>query len=329
MFDPKTLHVPALLYCISTPAVLVAFALLLPPFFFWLTAGGGGGMIIPYMVLARLLCPISIRSLLIFKASTTTVTSTTATTTTTTTTLDVAKLRADGGTAAELLAMGADPIKMVEGNYTAVELAEAGMSAEEIAAASGNLLDVSDLKLVGDEMTAEILKENGFSANDLMLGGFVATDLEDAGFSSSAIRIAQSKYDRANPASSAPSSAGTNQTVIIVAAVLILFAVLGAAMYVRRARAGQQNSGDGAPAAFENPMYGDGTFDGGQHPHGSAGYMDVPAGGGSSGGGYMDVAAGGAGGGSSMQSGYMNGAPTESFDGGFEGGGFESDDEEV
>ena len=286
-------------------------------------------MIIPYMVLARLLCPIFIRSLLIFKASTTTVTSTTATTTTTTTTLDVAKLRADGGTAAELLAMGADPIKMVEGNYTAVELAEAGMSAEEIAAASGNLLDVSDLKLVGDEMTAEILKENGFSANDLMLGGFVATDLEDAGFSSSAIRIAQSKYDRANPASSAPSSAGTNQTVIIVAAVLILFAVLGAAMYVRRARAGQQNSGDGALAAFENPMYGDGTFDGGQHPHGSAGYMDVPAGGGSSGGGYMDVAAGGAGGGSSMQSGYMNGAPTESFDGGFEGGGFESDDEEV
>lgn len=297
--------------------------------------------------MARFFCPFAPSGfLLIFKASTTTVTTTTATTTTTTTTLDVAKLREDGGTAAELLKMGADPIKMVESNYTAVELAEAGMSAEDIAAAadaagSGSTLEVSDLKLVED-MTAEILKENGFSANELMLGGFVAADLEDAGFSASAIKVAQSKYNRANPTNPA-TSAGTNQTLIIVAAVLILFVVLGAAVYIRRAKGAQQGSGDESPIAFENPMYADG-YNGGQQPQGSAGYMDVPAGvGSSSSSGYMDVPAGG-GGGSSTQSGYMDVAPTsgggasaaymdvaptENFDGGFGGDGFDSDDEEV
>jgi len=260
--------------------------------------------------------------------------------------------------------MGADPIKMVESNYTAVELAEAGMSAEDIAAAadaagSGSTLEVSDLKLVED-MTAEILKENGFSANELMLGGFVAADLEDAGFSASAIKVAQSKYNRANPTNPA-TSAGTNQTLIIVAAVLILFVVLGAAVYIRRAKGAQQGSGDESPIAFENPMYADG-YNGGQQPQGSAGYMDVPAGVGggfSMQSGYMDVAPTSGGGasaaymdvaptenfdGSSMQSGYMDVAPTsgggasaaymdvaptENFDGGFGGDGFDSDDEEV
>ena len=226
--------------------------------------------------------------------------------------------------------MGADPVKLVESNYTAVELAEAGLSAEDIAAAadaaaSGNTLGVSDLKLVED-MTAEILKENGFSANALMLGGFSSSDLEDAGFSSSAIRIAQSKYDRANPASSA-TSAGTNQTVIIVAAVLILFVVLGAAMYVHRAKGAQQNGGDGSVVAFENPMYADG-FNGGQQPQGSAGYMDVPAGGGlQTQSGYMDVAPPTSTAGASAA--YVDVAPTEQFDGGLGGDGFESDDEEV
>lgn len=270
-----------------------------------------------------------IHFLLTFNASTTTITATTATTTTTTTTLDVAKLREDGGTAAELLKMGADPIKMVESNYTAVELAEAGMSAEDIAAAadaagSGSTLEVSDLKLVED-MTAEILKENGFSANELMLGGFVAADLEDAGFSASAIKVAQSKYNRANPTNPA-TSAGTNQTLIIVAAVLILFVVLGAAVYIRRAKGAQQGSGDEGPIAFENPMYA-GGFNGGQQPQGSAGYMDVPAGGGlQTQSGYMDVAPTNGGGASAA---YMDVAPTEQLDDGLGGDGFESDDEEV
>ena len=234
-----------------------------------------------------------------------------------------------------MLKMGADPVKLVESNYTAVELAEAGLSAEDIAAAadaaaSGNALGVSGLKLVED-MTAEILKENGFSANALMLGGFSSSDLEDAGFSSSAIRMAQSKYDRANPASSA-TSAGTNQTVIIVAAVLILFVVLGAAMYVHRAKGAQQNSGDaGSLVAFENPMYADG-FNGGQQPQGGAGYMDVPAGGGfQTQSGYMDVAppTSTSTGTTGASAAYVDVAPSEQFDGGFGGDGFESDDEEV
>lgn len=230
--------------------------------------------------------------------------------------------------------MGADPVKLVESNYTAVELAEAGMSAEDIAAAaaaaaSGNKLGVSGLKLVED-MTAEILKENGFTANALMLGGFLSSDLEDAGFSSSAIRIAQSEYDRANPVSSA-TSAGTNQIVIIVAAVLILFVGLGTAMYVRRAEGVQQNSGNGGLVAFENPMYADG-FNDGQQSQGSAGYMDVPAGGVlQTQSGNMDVAppTSTSTGTTGASAAYMDVAPTEQFDGGLGGDGFESDDEEV
>ena len=300
----------------------------------------------------------------------TTSTITTTTVTVTTTTIPVAVLKEQGMTAKELWRThDASTTDLAGAGFTVAEVADAGAEVEAIAAAAAIFEDTTDATAADFQavrgMTADLLKDEGYGAFDLLKGGFTVAQLTDAGYAASIVAAASTAYAD----SIETPNAGTNTgTVVAVAVVFILLVVIAAAFIVHKKNS-FGNGGDGLQTGFDNPMY-DSNLPAGAitdtSPHASSGYMDVPAagngdghdgagsgfnGGGSSSGymdvsgvgaggtaGYMDVSGVGAGGtagymdvdaaGGGQTTGYMEMAPArpeEAFATGFD----ESDEEEV
>lgn len=202
-----------------------------------------------------------------------------------------------------MIKRGIDPNELIENNYTVADLASARVAPEEIAAIAKQHQDTITLEQLSEVsgITAEILRDNGYAALDLMKVGFSEDDLVDGGFSHSSVdRAAKTMEKTANKLAAASTTpvndSSTTLIVVAIAAVILILVVVGALVYVKK-NGGGARSGNAGTASFENPMY-DSAM---QH---SAGYMDVPGqhqqGGGSSG--YMDVPANSP----SDSSGYMD-----------------------
>ena len=248
--------------------------------------------------------------------------------------------KADGQTAYNLIKRGVTADELIENNYTVADLASARVPPEEIARVAGQHKDTITLEVLSavSGIDAGILKDNGYSALDLMKVGYTEEDLLDAEFRQSSVdqavktmdRIASDATAAAAPSQTAGGSNTTMLVVIVVAVVVILVVVVGAAFYVKKNAGG---SGGGQAAAFENPMYDQDLGGGGGAMYsggGQSGYMDVApqqgrGGGSGSGGqsGYMDVNPAQSGGTSAA---YMDVAPTAAAN---DGVGSDSDDEEV
>ena len=136
--------------------------------------------------------------------------------------------------------------------------------------------------------------DNGFTAPQLLAGGYKGKDLKKAGFT--AEDVAAAKLANANAAqqtvtASSSSANSSDTTAAVIVAVIILLLVVGVAIAVVAKR--KTNEHDAT--AFSNPMYDTSQAPGAGPKQGptydNSGYM-VPAGQSTTG--YMDVAPNGA-----------------------------------
>ena len=190
-------------------------------------------------------------------STTTTLSSTTTTTTTTTTTRlpeDIIKQAQDDGMDLRELVQYVPLESLIEAGYTPDELSDEGIPAQDLArvAISLDSFSLADLKDVED-VDAEILRDFGWKAEELMKAGFASKDLVDAGYSSRQVTLAEERMSAA--ASAATGGGGGDEsgiwTTVAVLVVVLLLAIGAAVWFVLKRR----SSGDTYPESFENPMY--------------------------------------------------------------------------